>query len=239
MAIDKDDRVVETIASDPGHCLLSGILHSDRIPRVVNRMLQPDMFSGWGIRTLSSRHPAYNPFAYHRGTVWPVENGSFILGMARYGLHEEMWRVARALFESAMLFDYDRLPEVFGGHARDEHHPFPCLYEEADSPQAWSASVPFIIMQAFLGLYPYAPLNVLFLDPWLPEWLPEITVEDLRIGSARAAIRFKRDQSGKTDYNVSRLDGDLHVVRQPSPWSLTADWGERVKDAVTSLLPSK
>ncbi len=236
MAIDKDDRLVKSISSDAGHCLLSGILESDAVTRVVNRMMQPDLFSGWGVRTLSSAHPAYNPFAYHRGTVWPVENGSFVLGMARYGLHAEMWRLARALFESASLFDYDRLPEVFGGHPRDEQHPFPCLYENADSPQAWSASVPFIIVQALLGIYPYAPLKVLFLDPWLPDWLPEVTIEDMCVGQARATLRFNRDQNGRTDYTVLRVDGELHIVRQPSPWSLTADWGERVKDAVSSLL---
>ncbi len=236
MAIDKDNRMVKSISSDAGHCLLSGILEPDSAARVVNRMMQPDLFSGWGIRTLSSEHPAYNPFAYHRGTVWPVENGAFVLGMARYGLHGEMWRLARAIFESAALFQYDRLPEVFGGHPRDEDHPFPGLYERADSPQAWSASAPFVVMQALLGIYPYAPLKALFLDPWLPDWLPEITIEDMCIGEARVTLRFRREKDGNTHYKVERLDGDLHILRQPSPWSLTAGWGERVKDAVSSLL---
>jgi glycogen debranching enzyme len=236
LAVDKDDRMVNSIASDPGHCVLSGILDDDRAKRVINRMMQPDMFSGWGIRTLSSEHPAYNPFAYHRGTVWPVENGSFVLGMARYGLRGEMWRLSQSLFQAASMFDYDRLPEVLGGHARDEAHPFPCLYERADSPQAWSASAPFLMIQALLGIYPYAPMNVLFLDPWLPEWLPEISLEDLAIGEARVSLRFRRNQEGKTDYVVERLDGELHILRQPSPWSVTADWGERVKDAIGSLL---
>jgi glycogen debranching enzyme len=230
---------VKTIASDPGHCLLSGIVNEDLVPRLANRMMQPDLFSGWGIRTLSAEHPAYNPFAYHRGTVWPVENGAFVLAMARYGLHAEMWRLSRALFEAAALFDYDRLPELFGGHARDQQHPFPGLYQKADSPQAWSASAPFAIIQALVGIYPYAPLNVLFLDPWLPDWLPEITLQDMRVGNAQITLHFKRDASGKTSYRVIELEGDLHVIHQPSPWSLTASWGERVKDAITSLLPGK
>lgn len=239
MAIDKNNEIVKTIASDPGHCLLSGILRDQYVPRVAHRMMQPDMFSGWGIRTLSSDHPAYNPFAYHRGTVWPVENGAFVLGMARYGLHGEMWQLARALFETATLFDYDRLPEVFGGHSRDREHPFPCLYEEADSPQAWSASVPFLVLQALLGLYPYAPLKVLLVDPWLPEWLPEVRLENLQIGGAHLSLRFTRNESGRTDYSVEELRGELHVLRQPSPWSFTAGWGDRVRDAVLSLLPGK
>jgi glycogen debranching enzyme len=238
-AIDKDNRMVKSIASDPGHCLLAGILESDRVSRLVGRMMQPDLFSGWGVRTLSSKHPAFNPFSYHRGTVWPVENGSFVLGMARYGLHEDMWRLARAQFEAASLFEYDRLPEVFGGHARDETHPFPCLYERADFPQAWSASAVYMMVQALLGIYPYAPLNVLFIDPNLPHWLRMLEVTDLRVGNAVVALRFTRKSSGRTNYEVKRLDGDLHIIRQPSPWSLTSDWGERVKDAVTSLLPGK
>src|SRR5512146_2175190 len=119
MAIDKNDELVRSVASDPGHCMLSGILSDEIVPRVVSRMMRPDLFSGWGIRTLSSDHPAYNPFAYHRGTVWPVENGSFILGMARYGLRGEMWQLARTLFEAASLFESNRLPELFGGHSRD------------------------------------------------------------------------------------------------------------------------
>ncbi|HTT18939.1 MAG TPA: glycogen debranching N-terminal domain-containing protein [Candidatus Sulfotelmatobacter sp.] len=239
MAIDKDNRMVKTIASDPGHCVLSGILNDEFVPRVINRLMQPDMFSGWGIRTLSSGHPAYNPFAYHRGTVWPVENGAFVLATARYGLHGEMWRLSRSLFEAASLFDYDRLPEVFGGHARDEHHPFPCLYEEADSPQAWSASVPFAMLQALLGIYPYAPLDVLFLDPRLPDWLPQITLEGLRIGKAIVNLRCTRQSDGTTDYEVLDLTGPLYIVRQPSPWSLTSGWAERVRDAVASLIPHR
>ncbi|HLH09908.1 MAG TPA: glycogen debranching N-terminal domain-containing protein [Terriglobales bacterium] len=236
MAVDKDGGLVTSIASDPGHCLLSGILETDLVPQVVNRLMQRDMFSGWGIRTLSSKHPAYNPFAYHRGTVWPVENGSFVLGMARYGLHAEMWRLSRALLEAATLFDYDRLPEVFGGHPRDEKHPFPCLYEEADSPQAWSSSVPLIVLQALLGLYPYAPLNALLVDPWLPDWLPEITIENLCVGKAHVSLRFRRNDDGRTDYTVLQNEQNLRILRQPSPWSLTATWGERVKDAISSLL---
>lgn len=237
MGIDKDDQLIRTIASDPGHCVTSGILPADRAVRVINRLLQPDLFSGWGVRTLSNEHPAYNPFAYHRGTVWPVENATFVMGMARYGLHGEMWRLARAMFETGATFYYDRLPEVLGGHTRDALHPFPCLYEKADSPQAWSASAPILIIQSMLGLYPYAPLNVLLLDPHLPEWLPNITVENFCIGKARISLRFRRNDSGDTEYEVISLEGKLHVVHQPSPWSVTAEWGERVKDAIRSLLP--
>lgn len=239
MALDGKNQLARSIASDPGHCLTAGVLDDSIVKRVANRLLQPDLFSGWGIRTLSSNHPAYNPFSYHRGSVWPVENGGFVLGMARYGLHGEMWKLAQAMFEAASLFDYHRLPEVFGGHQRDSQHPFPGLYEKADFPQAWSASAPFAAMQGMLGIYPYAPLNTLFLDPWLPEWLPDVTVEDLKIGDALATIKFHRENDGRTEYSVERLEGTLHILRQPSPNSLTAGWGERIKDSIMSLLPVK
>jgi glycogen debranching enzyme len=239
MGLDEDKRQIDSVASDPGHCLASGIIDEALVPAVAERMMSRDLFSGWGIRTLSADHPAFNPFAYHRGTVWPVENAVFALALARYGLHDKVNTLCRALFESAALYDYYRLPELMGGHQRDEHHPFAGAYPGANWPQAWSASAAFTMLQAMLGLYPYAPLHALLLDPWLPEWLPEITLRGLRIGEAVATIRFHRQRSGITDYDVLELRGKLHVLRQPSPWSLTAGFGERVKDAVESLLPGK
>jgi glycogen debranching enzyme len=237
MGIDNRGELIRSVASDPGHCLLSGIVEDGRVPRLANRLLMKDMFSGWGIRTLSADHPAYNPFSYHRGTVWPVENGGFVLGFARYGLHGEMWTLARAMFEAAQLFPYCRLPETLGGHQRTEDAPFPGLYTKADWPQAWSASAVINMLRALLGLFPYAAANLLILDPHLPEWLPEITVENLCVGNARLSIHFERKTDGSTDYKVRHLEGDLHVLRQPSPWSLTAEWPERAKDALFSLVP--
>lgn len=239
MAIDDRGRLVRTIASDPGHCLASGIVERGRAARIANRMMRQDLFSGWGVRTLSAEHPAFNPFSYHRGSVWPVENAVFVLAFARYGLHNKMQLLARAMFEAASIFKYYRLPEVFAGHSRDHEHPFPGMYPKANWPQAWSASAPFTVMQALLGIYPYAPLNVLFLDPWLPEWLPEFTVENMRIGEASVSLQFHRKETGVTEFEVTELKGKLHIIRQPSPQSLTAGFGERVKDLIHSLLPRK
>lgn len=239
MALNSRKRLVRSVASDPGHCLASGIVDQSHVEAVAARLMSPDMFSGWGIRTLSADHPAFNPYAYHRGTVWPVENGVFALAFARYGMHDRVNRLARALFEAAALFDYFRLPECFCGHTRDEQHPFPGIYPKANWPQAWSSSSVFTIIQAMLGLYPYAPLHTLLLDPWLPEWLPDITIKNLRVGDALVSIRFQRQADGTTDYSIVEKRGHLHVVRQPSPWSITAGFGERVKDAVESLLPGK
>jgi glycogen debranching enzyme len=236
LAINRRNNLVHSIASDPGHCLASGIVDKAHAGKIADRMMKPDLFSGWGIRTLSAQHPAFNPFSYHRGSVWPVENAVFVLAFARYGLHDHMHTLARAFFDTASIFKYYRLPEVFAGHQRDDEHPFPGMYPKANWPQAWSASAPFTVMQALLGLYPYAPLNVLLLDPWLPDWLPEFSIERLHIGQALVSLRFKREENGRTNYEVTDLQGKLHVVRQPSPWSLTAGFGERVRDAVESLL---
>lgn len=237
MGMDNKGELIRSVASDPGHCLLSGIVDENRVTRMANRMLMQDLFSGWGVRTLSADHPAYNPFSYHRGSVWPVENGSFVLGFARYGLFGEMHTLSRALFEAAQLFPHCRLPEVFGGHQRCEGGFFPGLYTKADWPQAWSASAVLTVLRAILGLFPYAAANLLILDPHLPEWLPEITIENMRIGRAHTTINFQRKSDGSTDYRITELEGILHVIRQPSPWSLTADWAERVKDTLFSLLP--
>jgi glycogen debranching enzyme len=238
MGLDAQSRPIRSIGSNAGHCLAAGIAERDRAERCAARLLSDDLFSGWGIRTLSSRHPAYNPYSYHRGSVWPVEQGSFALGFLRYGLHHHLHALCRAQFEAARLFEHYRLPEVFSGHARDEDHPFPALYPQANSPQAWSASAVFCFLQAMLGLYPYAPLNMLLLDPHLPDWLPEITLHRLRVGRAVVTLRFRREGE-RTEYRILKQDGALHVVRQPSPWSLTAGFGERVKDALSSLLPAR
>lgn len=237
MGIDNHGEVIRSVASDPGHCLLSGIVDESCVPRLANRMLMTDMFSGWGIRTLSAHHPAYNPFSYHRGSVWPVENGGFILGFARYGFHGEMHRLTRALFEAAQLFPHCRLPEVFAGHQRSEDAPFPGLYTKADWPQAWSASSVLAAIRAILGIFPYAVASLLIIDPHLPDWLPEMTVENLKVGPSRVTIHFQRQSDGSTDYRVLDLEGKLHILRQPSPNSLTTDWAERVKDALFSLVP--
>jgi glycogen debranching enzyme len=236
LGLDSKRLQIKSISSNPGHLLACGIVDKNFAAPVARRLLEKDMFSGWGVRTLSADHPAYDPYSYHRGSVWPVEHGSFAMGMMRFGLIDELHTIARALFEVSTLFDYHRLPECFSGHARDMAHPFPALYPKTNWPQAWSASSLFSIMQAMLGIYPYAPLNMLLLDPQLPAWLPEITLRNLRIGRATTAIKFYR-KGERTHFEVLDQRGKLHILRQPSPWSLTSGFGERLKDAMESLIP--
>jgi hypothetical protein len=176
-----------------------------------------DLFSGWGVRTLSQRHPSYNPFAYHLGTVWPVENATFTLGFKRYGLDDHLQRLASAMCDAAAHFRNFRLPEAIGGLGPSES-PVPSVYPSSNSPQAWSASAMLLLVQAVLGIYPFAPANVLALArPRLPEWLPVVTVRQLRVGGATISIRFERNRDGSTSFDVVEKKGKLFVTEVPPP----------------------
>ncbi len=239
MGLGPDRKKIRSITCDAGHCLTTGIIDSSRAECVMRRMMRPDLFTGWGLRTLSADHPAYDPFSYHRGSVWPVEHGSFAMGFMRYGFHDAVNAISRGIFDAAAMFDFRRLPEVFSGHQRDEQHPFPALYAKTCWPQAWSASSVFTLVQAMLGIYPYAPLDILIVDPNLPDWLPEITISNLHVGKASVDIRFYRREDGNSSYEVLDKRGTLYVVRQPSPWSQTDGNVERLVDMLASVAPGK
>ncbi|MDI5968883.1 glycogen debranching N-terminal domain-containing protein [Streptomyces sp. SL13] len=149
LALDGDGRRADALASDAGHLLWSGILDHDRGVRVGRRLLEPDFFSGWGIRTLAAGQAPYHPLSYHRGSIWPHDNAVIALGLARYGLIAEAGAVADALTEAARRHDW-RLPEVMAGYGRD-HHPEPVPYPHACSPQAWAAATPLALLTAVGG----------------------------------------------------------------------------------------
>ena len=235
MALEREGRQVRSIGSNVLHCIATGIADKALAARCLDRLFADDMFTGWGVRTLSSSHPSYNPYAYHRGTVWPVEHGPFAVGAYRYGCHPRVEQICRAQFELAALFDHRRLPECVAGHQRDADHPFPAVYPAANSPQAWSSTTVYTLLQAMLGLQPFAPLRMLFVDPWLPPWLPEITISRMRVANATVSLRFFRKGDGRSDYEVLEREGALAVIRQPSPWSLTAGFPERTRDILESL----
>ncbi len=220
MALDPRGKPVRSLGSNALRCLASGIVDESLATRMTERSFQPDLFSGWGMRTLSAAHPAFNPYGYHRGTVWPVEHGPFAIGLRRYGLREHMWKICRAQMELLRLFEGYRLPECVAGHPRDDAHPFPAVYPMANAPQAWSAGTPLLLMQALLGLQPQAESNTLRVDPWLPEWLPQISIRGLRVGAAKVDLRFWRDMDGKSHYAVVDCEGTLRVERREQDWDL-------------------
>jgi glycogen debranching enzyme len=211
-ALDGEKKKVLTVASNAGHCLWSGIVPPERAAKVVRRLMAPDMWSGWGIRTLSALNPAYNPYNYQTGSVWPHDNAVIALGFRRYGFGAEAARIARDISEAASHFLLNQLPELYTTIKRDETS-FPVQYLGANIPQAWAAGSVFLLMQAILGFSPDAPRGKLYVDPSLPEWLPDMTVLDLRVGKRRFDIRFWRD-GGESQFEV--LQGDPKAVERRS-----------------------
>jgi glycogen debranching enzyme len=211
-ALDGDKKPVKTIASNAGHLLWSGIVRPDRAARVVQRLLEPDMWSGWGIRTLSENNPAYNPFSYQNGSVWPHDNGIIAMGFKRYGFATEAAMIARCISGAASYFVFHRLPELYAGVKR-EAGTFPVQYLGANVPQAWAAGSVFHLLRAILGLDADAHQKKLFIDPVLPCWLPEITLHKLRVGKARADLRFWREGE-MTRHEVLAVEGELEVEQR-------------------------
>ncbi len=150
IGLDKDKRRINSMTSNMGHLLWSGIVPEDRSRIVVERLFSEEMFSGWGVRTLSGEDAGYNPIGYHVGTVWPHDNSLIAAGLARYGYRDEANRIAMAMFEASEFTDY-RLPEVFAGYTR-EHSRFPVRYPTACSPQAWATGAPFLFLRTMLGI---------------------------------------------------------------------------------------
>jgi glycogen debranching enzyme len=235
LALDPDKRQVRAVASNAGHCLACGIIAREHLPAVVGRMFAPDLFSGWGIRTLSTGHAYYNPLSYHRGTVWAVEQASIIFGLRRFGFDARALDLTRALFDLALLYSEYRIPECVGGYARGESA-VPGAYPRTNTPQLWNATAFPSSVQTLLGLLPIAAANTLVLDPVLPEWLPEIVVRDLRVGDAKVSLRFWREPDGRSKWDVLHRQGSLHVVRQPPPESVSAGWTDRAAAVFESVL---
>jgi glycogen debranching enzyme len=217
MALDADKRPVRSIGSNAGHALGAGLVPPDHARLVADRLLSPELFSGWGVRTLSADHPSYNPLGYHLGTVWPVENATFLLGFRRYGLDEHADKLVTALFDAAGYFTAARLPEAIGGDGPDRTA-VPIPYPAANSPQAWSASAVIQLVQLMVGLYPFAAAHVLALvRPRLPAWLPWLTLRNVRVGDATVSLRFVRRADGTATHEVLSQTGRLLVVTVPPP----------------------
>jgi glycogen debranching enzyme len=213
-ALDGEKKPVKTIASNPGHLLWSGIVSRERAGRVVKRLLEPDMWSGWGIRTLSSKNPAFNPFSYQNGSVWPHDNGIIAMGFKRYGFANEAAMIARDISEAASYFVFYRLPELYAG-TRREAGAFPVQYLGANVPQAWAAGSVFHLLQAILGLDADAHTRTLYVDPVLPSWLPDIVLQNLRFGTSKLTLRFWKEKD-ETRYEVLSAEGECHVERGPA-----------------------
>jgi glycogen debranching enzyme len=212
-ALDADKRQVRTITSNPGHALYCGIVDDDKAVPLAKRLLSPDMFSGWGIRTMSKAASAYNPMSYHNGSVWPHDNALIAAGLKRYGFARSTNRVATALFDAAVQADYLRLPELFCGFTRRTPNR-PVSYPIACSPQAWAAGSPYLMLQAMLGISARAHQNLLTVNlPHLPTWLNTVEVRNLAVGDSRLSLVFRREGE-ITSFSLLSREGDVRVVME-------------------------
>ena len=174
-------------------------------------MLSPEIFSGWGIRTVGTGEPRYNPMGYHVGSVWPHDNAVIASGMARYGMAAEAAEIFAGLFDAAMYFDLHRIPELFCGFPRDRGQG-PIPYPVACAPQAWSAAAVFLMFQACLGLRIDAiARRISLVRPSLPLFLSRAKITNLRIGDASADLLVVRHQHDVT-VNVLRRSGEIEIV---------------------------
>jgi glycogen debranching enzyme len=211
LGLDRDKKQADAIGSNAGHCLWSGIVAPERARDVVDQLLRPSMFSGWGIRTFGADQHGYNPIGYHTGTVWPHDTSLIAAGFKRYGFDDASNRLVGQMMEAAQGFQDYRLPELFCGFDKtDAHTPVP--YPVACSPQAWAAGSSFLFLETMLGLRAHAERNELeLLHPHLPDWLGKVTLTDLRVGDASVDLLFHRWR-GTTSAEVLRKVGDVAVT---------------------------
>jgi glycogen debranching enzyme len=211
VALDGNKEQVRSVTSNAGHCLWSGITDGARANRVVHRLLAPDMSTGWGIRTLSSKNPAFDPIGYHTGTVWPHDNSLIAHGMKLRGFDAEANRVVDQLGLSGAFFAAGRFPELFCGFSRDDV-PVPVEYPVACRPQAWATGATLLMLRSYGGIHADAPNRTLYIvRPTLPFWINRQDVIGMRVGGARVDLAFNSHE-GVTGCQVLRKDGELDVL---------------------------
>jgi glycogen debranching enzyme len=191
VGLDADKQPISSLTSNPGHCLWTGIVDEEHAPMVVHRLMSSELWTGWGIRTLSSANRGYNPLSYHCGSVWPHDSAICAAGMRRYGFVRDANRVMLALLDAAS-FNRGRLPELLGGlDRRDVSEPVP--YPTSCSPQAWSAASPLLFARTMLGLDPCVPEGTVRLEPALPRPMTRLRIAGLPLGATRVDIEVGRD----------------------------------------------
>ncbi len=211
MALDRNKRKLEVIASNAGHLLFSRALKADKARAVMNRLMEPDMHTGWGWRTLASSERVFNPLSYHRGSVWPHDNSLIVHGMALYDFTKPALHTLTTLFQACLNFRDNRLPELFCGVQRRDHD-VPVQYPVSCSPQAWASGALFFMLTSVLGIRPSAPereLNIM--NPVLPDWLDHLQLRNLRIGRSRVGLDFTR-RGDRTFCNVVDVEGERLLV---------------------------
>ncbi|MFC9351788.1 glycogen debranching N-terminal domain-containing protein [Arthrobacter sp. NPDC057013] len=217
VALDREKRPVDACASNMGHCLWSGIADADKAAHVAHRLLSPEMFSGWGVRTLATDMGAYNPVSYHNGSVWPHDNALIVAGLMRYGFVKEAQQITTALMDASEHTN-NRLPELFCGFSRSEC-PVPVPYPTACSPQAWASATPVMLVRTLLGYAPDIPDGRFWMQPALPPSWGTLRSENLPLNGGRVTI----DVTGTRVNGVEGLPSGV-VFRngtRPQTWNFT------------------
>jgi glycogen debranching enzyme len=197
-------------SSNAGQVLLASIATPERAQAVAENLMTPEMFSGWGVRTLASDAPRFNPMSYHNGSVWPHDNALIALGLSRYGLKRAASAIFEGLFDASTHMEMMRFPELFCGFPR-RRGTAPTLYPVACAPQAWASVVPFALLQASLGLeLCYAKREIQFHNPQLPKFLEELDINDLELAGARVHLRLRR-RGANTQVAIVSRKGDIGI----------------------------
>jgi glycogen debranching enzyme len=211
LALDKNKKPCCVKSSNPGHCLFTGIAAPEHARIMVKNFMQPDFFTGWGIRTISSDEKRYNPMSYHNGTIWPHDNALIGYGMSLYGFRQEALKIMASLFDASTHMRLYRLPELYCGFKRRPHEG-PTLYPVACNPQAWASAAVFLLLQACLGLRVDAPAHkIYFQNTVLPDFLAYIKIFNLRVGSASVDIQLTYHPQD-VGITVMKREGDVEII---------------------------
>jgi glycogen debranching enzyme len=208
MALDGENQPLDALTSNIGHCLWTGIVDEDKAARVAEQLVSPELFSGWGIRTLATSMTGFNPVGYHTGSVWPHDAAIAAAGLMRYGFVDEAHRVILGLLDAADAFG-GRLPELFAGFDRREVQ-FPVSFPGSCSPQAWAAASPLLMVRTLLRFEPWIPAGKLWLAPALPESIGVLRIDDVPLLGGRISIEVEGDA-----VKVEGLPDGVEVLNRP------------------------
>ncbi|KQL53021.1 hypothetical protein AN964_05510 [Heyndrickxia shackletonii] len=201
LALDGEKKKVASISSNAGQVLWGGILPKEYADKLINRLLEDDMFNGFGIRTLSSKEIGYNPLSYHNGSIWAHDNSLILSGMQKYGRKDAVRTLTGGLLKTASYFPFMRLPELFTGFGESETKK-PIPYPVSCSPQAWAAGTPILALQAILGLVPNANKGIISINPVLPVGIAELKIENIRIAGGTISILLQRTEQDQTTFSI-------------------------------------
>ena len=196
--------------ANAGQVLFCGIAGEERAARLGQTLMMPEMFSGWGVRTLSADAPRFNPMSYHNGSVWPHDNALIAMGLARYGLKRAASAIFEGLFDAAAHMEMMRFPELFCGFPR-RRGTAPTLYAVACAPQAWASAAPFALLEACLGIAcDHQRREIRFHNPMLPRFMEEVRIRNLSLDGASADLRLRRHGEG-TEVPILAQRGDISI----------------------------